>query len=71
MPTLFSLAEHVLTTADVENKLSLTQQAWQYHKQGELSLEPDESAALPTDAARFPGRPVLVDPRELPKHAGW
>jgi uncharacterized ferritin-like protein (DUF455 family) len=67
MPDLFSLAEHVLTSADVETKLSLTRQAWQYHQQGELSLEPDESAALPTDAARFPGRPVLVDPRELPK----
>jgi uncharacterized ferritin-like protein (DUF455 family) len=67
MPTLFSFAEQVLTTADVDTKLSLTQQAWQHHQRGELNLAIDPTAPLPIDAARFPGRPILVDPRELPK----
>ncbi|MCX7111758.1 MAG: ferritin-like domain-containing protein [Proteobacteria bacterium] len=67
MPNLSSLALQILTTPDVETKLSLTHQAWRHCQHNEVGLEPDESPPLPPESARFPDRPILVDPRELPK----
>lgn len=67
MPKLFSLAEQVLSSPDVEAKLSLTHQAWHCHQQGELNLHTEDISPLSTDAACFPVRPILVEPRELPK----
>ena len=67
MPNIFSVAEQVLTAPDVESKLSLTREAWRSYQQGELNLTGAEHPPLATDAARFPDRPVLVDPRDLPK----
>ena len=67
MPNIFYLADQILTTSDVEVKLNLTHQAWRSHKQGELNCETDKSPPQPTEAARFPEKPWLVDPRELPK----
>ena len=67
MTNLSSLALQILTTADVETKLCLTHQAWRHCQRNELNLEPDESPPLPPESARFPDRPILVDPRELPK----
>ena len=67
MPNLFSLSEQILTTPDVEAKLSLTHRAWQSHLQNELTLETTAQPPLPPESAQFPNKPVLVDPRELPK----
>ena len=67
MPNLFSIAEQILTSPDVETKLSLTHEAWRFHLLGGLNLETELCPPLPTEFARFPERPVLVDPRELPK----
>lgn len=66
MSSLFVLAEQVLCTQAVEGKLALTRQAWQAWLDGTLGFEP-ESAPLSIEAARFPPRPILVNPRELPK----
>ncbi len=64
---LFILAEQVLLSEDVETKLAITRRAWALHQAGELGFEPADTPPLPTEAVRFPGRPVLVDPRELHK----
>jgi uncharacterized ferritin-like protein (DUF455 family) len=67
MPNLFTLAEQILTTPDVEAKLRLTHHAWQSNLQNELTLETTALPPLPPESAQFPNKPVLVDPRELPK----
>lgn len=67
MPELFSLAEQALLSPAVETKLSLAHEAWHSHQQDTLAFEPDAVPVQPIEAARFPARPVLVDPRELPK----
>jgi len=67
MPNLFSLAEQALTSPNVETKLALAHEAWRCHQQGDLDFDSDAVPPQPTAAARFPERPILVDPRELPK----
>jgi len=67
MPNLFALAEQALGAADVETKLALAHEAWRCHQNGELVFDSDAVPPQPTAAARFPERPVLVDPRELPR----
>lgn len=67
MPNLFSLAEQALTSPEVETKLALAHQAWRCHENGELVFDSDLVPPKPTTAASFPERPILVDPRELPK----
>lgn len=66
MTHIFSLAEQALSSPDIENKLFLSQEAWRQWQEGRLSFESD-SQPLPIETARFPERPVLVDPRDLPK----
>ncbi len=67
MPNLFSLAEQALTSPEVEIKLALAHEAWRCHQNGVLVFDSDDVPPQPTEAARFPERPILVDPRELPK----
>jgi len=67
MPNLFSLAEQALTSPVVETKLALAHEAWRCRQDGTLVFDSDSVPPQPTAAARFPERPVLVDPRELPK----
>jgi len=67
MPNLFSLAEQALVSPEVETKLALAHEAWRCYQQGGLRLDSDAVPPLPIEAARFPERPFLVDPRELPK----
>ena len=67
MPNLFSLAEQALTSESVETKLALAHEAWRCHQHGDLFLDSNAVPPQPTEAARFPERPVLVDPRELPR----
>jgi uncharacterized ferritin-like protein (DUF455 family) len=66
MTDLFTVAEQCLCSPDIETKLSITREAWRLSVEGELSFESD-SEPLPIAAVRFPDRPILVEPRELPK----
>jgi len=67
MPNLFSLAEQALTTPAVETKLALAHEAWRCHRQGALVLNSEAVPVQPIESARFPDKPILVDPRKLPK----
>jgi uncharacterized ferritin-like protein (DUF455 family) len=67
MPNLFCLAEQALTSPAVEAKLALAHEAWRCHQQGGLVFDSAAVPPLPPEAARFPERPALVDPRELPR----
>jgi uncharacterized ferritin-like protein (DUF455 family) len=67
MPNLFYLAEQALISEVVESKLTLAHEAWRCHQQGELVVDSDSIPPKPTEAACFPQRPVLVDPRALPR----
>ncbi len=66
-PVLFSLAQECLTTRTVDGKLAATAFAKAARDRGELVISPDADAPLPIEAVRFPERPVMVDPRELPR----
>lgn len=66
IPNLFHLAEQCLGAAEVDAKLTLTHQAYAGCQAGTLSFA-DPAPPLPFSAARLPERPVLVDPRLLPK----
>jgi len=67
MPNLYSLAEQALTSPAVETKLALAHEAWRCHENGTLDFDSDAVPPLSIESARFPERPVLVDPRLLPK----
>ena len=67
MPNLFSLAEQVLTSPSVDTKLALAREVWRCHQANDLTFDADSVPPQATEAARLPQRPVLVDPRELPK----
>lgn len=63
---LFDLAEQVLTADDAQAKVDLTREAYAMAQAGGLDLR---ALSPPRDIgfARFPARPILVDPRELPR----
>ena len=67
MPNLFSLAEQALTTPAVETKLAMAHEAWRCHQNGELVFDSEAVPVQSIEAARFPDKPILVDPRQLPK----
>lgn len=67
MPNLFSLADQALTSPEVATKLAIAHEAWRCHRQGTLVLDSEAVPVQPIEAARFPAKPVLVDPRDLPK----
>ena len=64
---LFALARRCLRAITVDEKLSATTFAKSARVHGELVVHPDAEAPLPIAAVRFPERPLLVDPRELPR----
>jgi uncharacterized ferritin-like protein (DUF455 family) len=66
MTDLYTLAERCLYSPGIETKLSLSRETWRLCLEDGLSFESD-AQPLPIDAARFPERPVLVDPRDLPR----
>lgn len=65
MKTYFEYAEACLHRADIDEKLALTHQAMQFMREGALEFEP-LSPVLPIDSVKFPDRPVLLPPREMP-----
>lgn len=66
MANIFDLAEQVLTSDDAQTKVDLTHAAKALADSGQLDLA-SQTEPQSIDTARFPARPMLVDPRELPR----
>lgn len=66
MNTVFDYAEACLHRVDIDEKLALTQRAKQLMSEDGLSLE-SLQPVLPIADVKFPERPVLLPPREMPK----
>ena len=66
MKNIFEIAESCLQQTSVEEKLAQTHQAWQCHLSGELSFQSDGTPA-PIAKTRFPLRPILLPPRQMPR----
>lgn len=66
MKNLFEFAEACLHQTPIDEKLALTHQAWHALISGELSLAPDQPV-LPIDKVKFPERPELLPPRNMPR----
>jgi len=66
MENVFEFAEACLHSTAIDEKLALTHQAWQLSENGQLSLL-SYKPVLPITQVRFPGRPVLLAPRDMPK----
>ena len=66
MKNIFEFAEACLHSATIDEKLALTHQAWRLLKNGELSLL-SELPVLPIAQVKFPEKPILLAPRNMPK----
>jgi uncharacterized ferritin-like protein (DUF455 family) len=66
MKNIFEYAEAFFQVTDVDEKLALTQQAWQAHITGELTITSDRPV-LPIELVTFPERPELLAPRQMPR----
>lgn len=66
MKKLFEFAEACLHSAAIGEKLALTHQAWHALENGELSLV-SEQPVLPIAQVKFPDKPILLAPRNMPK----
>lgn len=66
MKNIFEFAERCLHHANIEDKLMLTHQARQLSDQGLLSFATDQPVS-PISSVRFPDRPVLLMPKQMPK----
>ncbi len=66
MKNLFQIAAKCLHDGDIDRKLQLTRHAWQLYQAGDLEFfSPQPPLAI--SATRFPARPVLCDPRRMPR----
>lgn len=66
MKNIFQIAAKCLQDSDIDSKLELTRSARRLLQAGELqfySLQPPQAIA----ATQFPARPVLCDPRTMPR----
>lgn len=63
---LFALAEQCLYTPAIATKLAVTDQAARLLERGQLHYAA-ASAPRPATDVQFPDRPLLVEPRELPR----
>jgi uncharacterized ferritin-like protein (DUF455 family) len=66
MKNLFEFAEACLHNATIDEKLALTHQAWHALENGELCLISDQPV-VPIARVRFPDKPILLPPRDMPK----
>lgn len=66
MQSVFDFAEKALRCADRDELLALTHEAWRLAESGELRFE-SENDVQPIEQVRFPERPILLPPREMPK----
>ncbi|MGR8979697.1 MAG: ferritin-like domain-containing protein [Gammaproteobacteria bacterium] len=65
MKTLFEYADSCLHKADIDEKLMLTHRAMQRMREDNLEFEPSVPVQ-PISRVRFPQRPVLLPPRNMP-----
>lgn len=63
---LFAIAERCLLAGEVDKLLDLTHHAARLQRNGRLNLEP-LSAIMPIGETRFPARPQLMLPRDMPR----
>ncbi|MGR8942450.1 MAG: DUF455 family protein, partial [Gammaproteobacteria bacterium] len=66
MHSIFEFAEACLYQNDIDEKLALTQHAMRLAREGRLDFAAQEPV-LPISGVRFPERPVLMPPRQMPK----
>lgn len=66
MNSIFEFAEACLYHNDVDEKLALTHQAMQLARKGRLQLA-SSKPVLPISGVKFPERPVLLPPKQMPK----
>jgi uncharacterized ferritin-like protein (DUF455 family) len=66
MKNIFEFAEAFFQQANVDEKLSLTHQAWKVSICGELTFSSDRPV-LSIEQIVFPERPELLAPRQMPK----
>jgi uncharacterized ferritin-like protein (DUF455 family) len=66
MKNVFEFAEACLHHAAIDEKLALTHQARYLLESGELSFITDRPV-LPISRTKFPDKPVLLSPRDMPK----
>ena len=63
---LFAIAERCLLAGEVDKLLDLTHHAARLQQSGQLNLQP-LSAIIPIGETRFPVRPQLMLPRDMPR----
>jgi uncharacterized ferritin-like protein (DUF455 family) len=66
MNNLFEFAEDFFLQTNINEKLALTHQAWRACCAGELTFSSDRPV-LSIDQVRFPERPKLLAPRQMPR----
>ncbi len=66
MKNIFDLAARCLHQKSVDEKLQVTREAWQLLQQGYLDMS-SRFPPLPIAITVFPERPVLLDPRNMPR----
>lgn len=66
MKNLFEFAEACLHSTIIDEKLALTHKAWHALENSKLSLMSDQPV-LPINQVRFPDKPILLPPRDMPK----
>lgn len=66
MKNVFKFAEACLQGIAIDEKLALTHQAWHLFENNQLSFR-SELPVLPITQVRFPDKPVLLPPRDMPK----
>jgi uncharacterized ferritin-like protein (DUF455 family) len=66
MQSIFELAEQALQCGNRDELLNLTHEAWRLSENNALIFE-SEKLPLPIENVRFPKKPILLPPREMPK----
>jgi len=66
MKNVFKFAEACLQGIAIDEKLTLTHQAWHLYENNQLSFA-SELPVLPITQVKFPDKPVLLPPRDMPK----
>ena len=66
MKNVFKFAENCLHNSTIEELLMRTHEAWQYLQSGKLSFV-SESNSSPITQVKFPNKPNLLAPKDMPK----
>lgn len=66
MKNIFKIAAECLHNTEIEKKLEMTHFAWQLNQNEQLDFA-FQNEPLPISTTRFPKRPVLSDPRQMPR----